>query len=125
MPFDSGLGTGVKHGTRPRAAAKSSVSAQIERVRELLIKSIRLRLRADVPIGCYLSGGVDSCAVLGIASQHSVKPLTAFTISFEQELARGSLPTQVAVRTASSYGLPRDAGRDFGAAQTVGVIRLQ
>jgi len=54
-------------------------------VRELLIESIRLRLRADVPIGCYLSGGIDSCAVLGIASQLSVKPLTAFTISFEQE----------------------------------------
>jgi asparagine synthase (glutamine-hydrolysing) len=58
--------------------------AQVERVRELLIESVRLRLRADVPIGCYLSGGIDSCAVLGIASRLSAKPLPAFTISFEQ-----------------------------------------
>ncbi|MGA2795313.1 MAG: asparagine synthase (glutamine-hydrolyzing) [Roseiarcus sp.] len=59
--------------------------AQVARVRELLIESVRLRLRSDVPVGCYLSGGVDSCAVLGIASRLSAKPLAAFTISFEQE----------------------------------------
>ena len=38
-----------------------------------------------MPVGCYLSGGIDSCAVLGIASRLSAKPLAAFTISFEQE----------------------------------------
>jgi len=59
--------------------------AQVERVRELLFESVRLRLRADVPVGCYLSGGIDSCTVLGIASRLSAKPLAAFTISFEQE----------------------------------------
>ena len=60
-------------------------SAQVARLRELLVDSVRLRLRSDVPVGCYLSGGVDSCAMLGIASQLSAKPLDAFTISFEQE----------------------------------------
>ncbi len=59
--------------------------AQVERVRELLIESVRLRLRADVPVGCYLSGGIDSCAILGIASRLSSKPIAAFTISFEQD----------------------------------------
>ena len=62
-----------------------NLPAQVERVRELLMESVRLRLRADVPVGCYLSGGIDSCAVLGIASRLSAKPLPAFTISFEQE----------------------------------------
>src|SRR5262249_10234357 len=45
--------------------------------------AVRLRLRADVPVGCYLSGGIDSCAVLGVASRLSSRPLRAFTLSFD------------------------------------------
>ncbi len=42
-----------------------------ERLRDVLDEAVRLRLRADVPVGCYLSGGLDSCAVIGLASRHS------------------------------------------------------
>jgi asparagine synthase (glutamine-hydrolysing) len=55
----------------------------IERLRDALEESIRLRLRADVAVGCYLSGGLDSCAVLGLAARHAPRPLRAFTISLD------------------------------------------
>src|SRR5262249_47321308 len=39
-------------------------------------------LRADVPVACYLSGGIDSCTILGIAARLSRRPLRAYTLSF-------------------------------------------
>ncbi len=78
--------------------------AQVARVRELLTESIRLRLRSDVPVGCYLSGGVDSCAVLGIASRLSGRPLDAFTISFEQEsLDEAAVAEEMARRVGARF----------------------
>ena len=44
---------------------------------------MKTRLRADVPVGCYLSGGIDSCAVLGLASLHHDGPVRAYTLTFD------------------------------------------
>ena len=54
----------------------------IERVRESLSEAVRHRLEADVPVGCYLSGGIDSCSMLGLSSAMQQSPVKAFTISF-------------------------------------------
>lgn len=61
----------------------SSPREWIERLRDVLEEAVRLRLRADVPVGCYLSGGLDSCAVLGLAARHAPRPLRAFTVSLD------------------------------------------
>ena len=55
----------------------------VERLSAVLEEAIRLRLRADVPVACYLSGGLDSCTVLGIASKLASNPLRAYTLSFD------------------------------------------
>ena len=55
----------------------------VQRFAEEFETAVRLRLRADVPVACYLSGGIDSCAVLGFASRLSPRPLRAYTLAFD------------------------------------------
>lgn len=45
--------------------------------------AVRLQLRSDVPLGLFLSSGVDSGALLAVMAEHSSKPIETFTIGFE------------------------------------------
>ena len=52
---------------------------------ELLADSIRYRLVSDVPVGVFLSGGVDSSLVTAMISKNTSEPLKTFTIGFEDD----------------------------------------
>jgi len=66
------------------APAPKSDAEYIEGFRAVLEEAVKTRLRADVPVGCYLSGGIDSCAVLGLASRHHDGPVRAYTLTFDR-----------------------------------------
>jgi asparagine synthase (glutamine-hydrolysing) len=55
----------------------------IEEYQNLVEDAVRLQLRSDVPVGLFLSSGVDSGALLAIMSKYSSGPVHAFTIGFE------------------------------------------
>ncbi len=62
-----------------------SEAQQVESLRNSLLEATQTRLRADVPVGVYLSGGIDSCAVLGMTSHLISDPVDAFTLSFSNK----------------------------------------
>lgn len=59
-----------------------SLKEQIEKIREVVRDVVTSRLLSDVPVGCFLSSGLDSSLVSTIASQHLTE-LSTFTIGFE------------------------------------------
>ena len=56
----------------------------IEEYQSLLEDAVRLQLRSDVPLGLFLSSGIDSGVLLALMSKYSSGPVQAFTIGFEQ-----------------------------------------
>jgi len=55
----------------------------VERVRAQLERSVRMQMVSDVPIGAFLSGGVDSSAVVGFMARHSDQPIRTYAIGFD------------------------------------------
>ncbi len=67
---------------RRRCDARSEQDCADE-LRALLIDAVRLQLRADVPVGAYLSGGLDSSIVTSVIKNFTDTPLRTFSLTFE------------------------------------------
>ena len=61
----------------------ASAETQADTLHDLLVDATRLRLRSDVPVGAYLSGGLDSSVLVAIIHHYGNVPLRTFSIGFE------------------------------------------
>jgi asparagine synthase (glutamine-hydrolysing) len=87
----------------PASAAPKGITEEeaAARLREKFDEAVRIRMMADVPLGAFLSGGIDSSSVVASMALQSCAPVKTFSIGFE-EAAFNELPYASAV--ARKYG---------------------
>ncbi len=81
--YADGLWTTARY-WNPQFDAESNqpLDATIDQLRELLTSAVRLRLESDVPLGAFLSGGVDSSLIVGLMQRLAGQPIKTFSIGF-------------------------------------------
>ena len=74
----------IPTGERHPAVARLSEADAVARFRELLEESVRIRLMSDVPLGMFLSGGLDSSAIAALMARQIDRPLQTFSVAFKE-----------------------------------------
>lgn len=84
------------------------------KVNELLMASVERRLLADVPFGAFLSGGIDSSAIVGLMSKVSSEKVQTFNVSFDEgEFSESKYAKQIAEKFNTEHHEIKLTPNDF------------
>ena len=101
------------------ASAPAPAAELGARVRAAVADSVAAHMLADVEVGCFLSAGVDSGAMLGLMRQASSAPLRAITLAFDEFRGTSEDEAPLAAKVAAEYGCRHEvrwvAKREFDA----------
>jgi asparagine synthase (glutamine-hydrolysing) len=88
-----------------------------EELRALMVDAVRLQLRADVPVGAYLSGGLDSSVITSLIHNFTDTPLRTFSVTFEDdEFDEGPYQRELAGYLGTQHSQVRCTRADIAAA---------
>jgi asparagine synthase (glutamine-hydrolysing) len=88
------------------AGAPFTEQQRRELVHDAVLESVRYHMVADVPVGAFLSAGIDSTAVVALARESGATDLQTLTLRFEEYRGRDNDEAPLAELVARSYGLP-------------------
>jgi asparagine synthase (glutamine-hydrolysing) len=92
-----------------------SMDEVVEEFRELLIDACQVRLRADVPVGAYLSGGLDSSAIASVIRRHTSNKLVTFSIAFtDQKFDESQFQQKMAAHLGTDHHVVKATHADIG-----------
>jgi asparagine synthase (glutamine-hydrolysing) len=92
-----------------------AIDRAAEELRELLVDAVRIQLRADVPVGAYLSGGLDSSGIVALIRGFTDTPMRTFSVAFEDAEFDESEHQMAMVRhLRTDHTMVRVTRRDIG-----------
>src|SRR5438552_2714584 len=101
----------LEYSTMQRTVSPRERQEHVEQFRDLLEESVRLRLISEVPLGLFLSGGLDSTAMLALMSKITGgERVKTFSVGYDM-----SGPAEAEARESNELSYAREAAARFGA----------
>lgn len=102
-------------GFAPDGGGERVIQRRAEELCALLTDAVKIRLRADVPVGAYLSGGLDSSAIAALARDAAPEQLRTFSISFaEPEFDESSFQHRMARHLGTKHEVVHATHEEIG-----------
>jgi asparagine synthase (glutamine-hydrolysing) len=101
-------------GNTRRDVAQFSSSQIKKDISDIMHSSIEIRMRADVPFGAFLSGGIDSSTIVGLMSEISTQPVKTFAVTFhEKEFDESPYSKMIAQKFKTDHTEIKLSANDF------------